>query len=159
PATIVSQAASPEVQGLVKQLAPGHMPVLFPEVFLREQAGFDVLIGNPPWDKLRHEPTQFWVQKAPGLLRERDREARIEELRIQYPGFAQEEQDEIAARELLKAALGESFKLQGTGHLELDSVQVFRRLFIFDPSSRVGPRLLSVVNFDLARRPVVQFAV
>ncbi|EQD38777.1 hypothetical protein B1B_15663, partial [mine drainage metagenome] len=40
-----------------------------------------------------------------------------------------------------------------------DSVQVFRRLFVFDPSSRVGPRLLSVVNFDLARRPVVQFAV
>ena len=40
-----------------------------------------------------------------------------------------------------------------------DSVQVFRRLFVFDPSGRVSPRLLSVVNFDLARRPVIQFTV
>jgi len=138
PSTIVSQAAIPEVQGLVKQLAPGHMPVLFPEVFLREQAGFDVLIGNPPWDKLRHEPTQFWVQKAPGLLQERDREARIEELRIQYPGYAQEEKNEIAARELLRVVLSESFELQGTGHLELAKFFTERNLSLLAGDGRMG---------------------
>ena len=40
-----------------------------------------------------------------------------------------------------------------------DSVQVFRRLFVFDPSGCVSPRLFSVVGFNLTRRPVVQFAV
>ena len=28
-----------------------HFPVAFPEVFLRERPGFDVILGNPPWEK------------------------------------------------------------------------------------------------------------
>ena len=33
---------------------PFHFPVRFPEIFLRERAGFDVVLGNPPWN----EPNQ-----------------------------------------------------------------------------------------------------
>ena len=40
-----------------------------------------------------------------------------------------------------------------------DSVQVFRRLFVFDLSGRVSLRGSSVVCLDLARRPIVQLAV
>src|SRR5699024_7090500 len=41
-----------EVRDVAKILRPAHMPFLFPEVFLRERPGFDVLVGNPPWDKV-----------------------------------------------------------------------------------------------------------
>jgi hypothetical protein len=34
-----------------------HFPIAFPEVFLRRRAGFDVLLGNPPWDKLHKRST------------------------------------------------------------------------------------------------------
>ena len=42
----------PEVAEAAGQLQPAHMPYLFPEVFLRHQAGFDVILGNPPFRKL-----------------------------------------------------------------------------------------------------------
>lgn len=42
----------PEVAEAADQLQPAHMPYLFPEVFLRTDGGFDVLLGNPPFRKL-----------------------------------------------------------------------------------------------------------
>ena len=39
---------------------PAHMPFLFPEVFLRENGGFDVLVGNPPWEKIKVEEHSWW---------------------------------------------------------------------------------------------------
>jgi hypothetical protein len=42
----------PQVAETAERLQPAHMPYLFPEVFLRDQPGFDVLVGNPPFRKL-----------------------------------------------------------------------------------------------------------
>ena len=28
-----------------------HFPIAFPEVFLRDRPGFDVILGNPPWQE------------------------------------------------------------------------------------------------------------
>ena len=53
---------------LIEELQPAHMPYLFPEVFLREHPGFDVLVGNPPWEELVIDRTRFWAAKVPGLL-------------------------------------------------------------------------------------------
>jgi hypothetical protein len=36
-----------------------HWKLEFPEVF--EKGGFDVVLGNPPWDKIKLEDKQFWV--------------------------------------------------------------------------------------------------
>ena len=43
------------------------MPFLFPEVFLRDRGGFDVLVGNPPWEKLKVEEHQWWGLRFPGF--------------------------------------------------------------------------------------------
>ena len=45
-----------------------HLPTRFPEVFRREPAGFDVILGNPPWEKLHLEEDTFWGLRFPGLL-------------------------------------------------------------------------------------------
>ena len=37
------------------ELRPFHFPIAFPEVFLRDRAGFDVILGNPPWEEARIE--------------------------------------------------------------------------------------------------------
>ncbi len=47
-------------------IPPFHFPVGFPEVFLRDRAGFDVIIGNPPWDKAKVEEHSFWGRYFPG---------------------------------------------------------------------------------------------
>jgi hypothetical protein len=38
----------------------------FPEVFLRKNSGFDVLLGNPPWEKVKFEKSMFFGRHIPG---------------------------------------------------------------------------------------------
>lgn len=47
PRILSSEHAATERFGLV--LNPLHWPVEFPEVFLRENSGFDIFVGNPPF--------------------------------------------------------------------------------------------------------------
>lgn len=43
-----------------------HLIACFPEVFLRKSPGFDVLLGNPPWEKVHFEEPQFWSKHIRG---------------------------------------------------------------------------------------------
>ncbi|MGV7608589.1 Eco57I restriction-modification methylase domain-containing protein [Mycobacterium kansasii] len=57
----------PEVAEAADALEPAHMPFLFPEVFLRDRSGFDVILGNPPWEKIKVQTDQWWGLRMPGL--------------------------------------------------------------------------------------------
>lgn len=39
-----------------------HYEVAFPEAFASERRGFDVIVGNPPWDKTKFSDTDFFPQ-------------------------------------------------------------------------------------------------
>jgi hypothetical protein len=112
---------SPEVSELVASMTPAHLPLLFPEVFVRANPGFDVVIGNPPWEKIRHEPHQFWVIRDPGLrnLSGDSRNARIDHLRETKPWIADEEETAKAFAEIMKEVAEHLYKLQGGGHHDL----------------------------------------
>ena len=60
-------AKSDEVTEAISGLNPAHMPYLFPEVFVRENSGFDVLLGNPPWDKITLDEQRWWGFHLPGV--------------------------------------------------------------------------------------------
>ena len=130
----------PEVRALVEALQPAHMPFLFPEVFLRTDPGFDVLIGNPPWDKVRHEPQQFWVTRDPGLntLRDVDRTTRIEELRSTRVTDAAIEREESAQRQTFQIIARSMFDLQGTGHYDFAKLFAERNLKLIRKGGSVG---------------------
>jgi hypothetical protein len=105
-----------------------HFPIAFPEVFLRERPGFDCILGNPPWDKVRFEPQQFWVSRVPGLnaLAAPDREARIARLRVERPAEAAAEERERLERERLQLLAETAFRLQGRGqHGHHDFAKLF----------------------------------
>ena len=105
-----------------------HFPVVFPEVFLREKAGFDCVLGNPPWDKVMFEPQQFWVTRAPGLnaLRPAERDERIDELRDLFPEDAGDEKAERQRREAFQDHIATSFTHQGRGHYDYAKLFVER---------------------------------
>lgn len=44
-----------------------HLMACFPEVFLRKEAGFNVLLGNPPWEEVKLDEPQFWNKYIPGF--------------------------------------------------------------------------------------------
>lgn len=39
-----------------------HYEVAFPEAFAGERKGFDIIVGNPPWDKTKFADTDFFPQ-------------------------------------------------------------------------------------------------
>lgn len=112
----------PAVEQIADELKPAHMPYLFPEVFLRERPGWDVLIGNPPWEKLKVEEQQWFWLRFPGLraLPVARRTGRIAELRRDRPDLADEYQREVDASESARQILiSGPYPGIGSGHLDL----------------------------------------
>ena len=61
-----------------------HFPVTFPEVFLRKRSGFDVILGNPPWQEATLEEHAFWARHFPGLRGLSQREQEIKKMSLRY---------------------------------------------------------------------------
>ncbi len=146
----VALAAMSEVREAVDPLQPAHMPFLFPEVFLRERPGFDVIVGNPPWEKVRWEAAPFWAKVSPGLMALRDtaRDELIGKLRLEHPDQAAREKDEMAARAGLQAYFKKAFTWRGGTHLELAQLMLERAMKSTSPTGQVGlvlPRQLLVL--------------
>lgn len=117
-----STAARDDVRDLIFRTRPGHMPYMFPEVFLRENGGFDCLIGNPPWEELTVEEPKFWNRVQPGLLglSEAERSRVISDLREKYPEKdAELKQETLDVEFQRKVLLGRGFPGMGTGDVDL----------------------------------------
>ena len=113
---------------LAEALESLHFPIAFPEAFIRERPGFDCILGNPPWDKVRFEPQQFWVGRAPGLnaLPAHKRDEEIAKLRLQRPDDAAAEAGERVERERLQEIARSAYRLQGRGqHGHHDFAKLF----------------------------------
>ena len=86
-----------------------HWPLTFPQVFSRERPGFDVVVGNPPWEEVTVEELSFYGLYRPGLnaMREADRARVIADMvdeRPELPALFEERKAALEeAREALKA--------------------------------------------------------
>ncbi len=69
-------------QKALDSLSVIHFPIAFPEVFLRGRPGFDVILGNPPWEKVKVEEHAFWARHFPGLRGRSEREQESERLAL-----------------------------------------------------------------------------
>jgi hypothetical protein len=67
-----------------------HWELEFPERFLSESPGFDAVLGNPPWDKVKPNKNEFYG-RVDILIRAYtggDMDRRVKELQAQHPGLA-----------------------------------------------------------------------
>ncbi|TDB38233.1 MAG: hypothetical protein D9V44_09415 [Actinobacteria bacterium] len=143
-------------------LRPAHFPFLFPEVFLREEPGFDVILGNPPWEELVYEEIKFWVLRNPGLrsLAAAERDARIEQLRKTQPDDYAEMLSEQAQANALRGALARGpFPGLESGHADLYKAFCWRFLHLLSRKGVAGvvlPRgALSAAGSSLWRHEVL----
>ena len=77
-----------------------HWPLEFPNVFHRERRGFDVVVGNPPWNKVKFEMPSFLALHDPGIRGLRsglERDERAERLFRQKPELREEIEENQAA--------------------------------------------------------------
>jgi hypothetical protein len=154
---LIGQAYHTDAEEALAHLPPFHFPIAFPEVFLRDRAGFDVILGNPPWEKTQVEEHSFWARYTPGLrgLPQREREKEQKALRSSRPDLAkllQEEEDEAAA--MRTALMNGPYPGMGAGHPDLYKAFCWRfwRLIAADggrfgvvlPRRACGPRMCRV---------------
>ena len=126
PSAIAKMASSEHVQAELAPLMPAHLPVLFPEVFLRENGGFDVLVGNPPWEKLKVEEHQWWASRYPGLrsLPMDARSKKIKDLKKERLDLSVQFEKDVEAASNARAVIA-SGVYPGIGKGDIDLYQAF----------------------------------
>lgn len=116
----------PEVRNLTEDLRPAHLPLCFPEVFLRENAGFDALIGNPPWEKMQVEEHTWWGLRIPGLkgMPMSKRTKKLSEFRLSRPDLEREYSLEIQKVNFSRSSITKA-GYPGLGRSNIDLYQAF----------------------------------
>ena len=113
----------------LKGLDELHFPLAFPHVFLGVRRGFDVIVGNPPWEEATLEEDAFWARHFPGLRSRPQREQ--EALKVHYresrPDLAARFEVEMeAAASLRRLLTAGAFPGMGTGDPDLYKAFVWR---------------------------------
>lgn len=104
---LATHADLPDARALVASLGSLHFPVAFPEVFLRDRPGFDVIVGNPPWEKAKVEEHSFWSLRYPGLrsLSAGELKTEVARLRRQRRDLVEEYEAAVDEADQLRALL------------------------------------------------------
>ena len=101
-----------------------HWPLNFPDVFDREKPGFDVVVGNPPWEEVTIEELAFYTLREPGLTginEGLERSERIAELDKEHPDWRvdfESLQGRLATSRRFFSQDG-GYRLQGVGDTDL----------------------------------------
>ncbi len=99
-----------------------HFPIAFPEVFLRDRPGFDVILGNPPWEEVTVEEDAFWARHFPGLCGKPQREQEAEKVRLREkrPDLLTLYERELEeTRQMRKVLMSGAYPGMGTGDPDL----------------------------------------
>lgn len=144
PEHITRIVESSEPHEIAAPLNPAHMPVLFPEVFVRDRPGFDVVVGNPPWEELVYEEIKFWALRFPGLKGHppAQQKALIEQYRSSRPDLVTEMEAEKESANRLRAVLATG-PYPGLEHGHADLYKAFSWRFLH--MSRIGGRFSVVL--------------
>ena len=66
----VSSAFLETMEGIVEDYGLFHWELAFPEVFAR--GGFDVVLGNPPWERVKLQEQEFFANREPSIANARN---------------------------------------------------------------------------------------
>ncbi|MFB6185858.1 MAG: hypothetical protein ABEI86_03200, partial [Halobacteriaceae archaeon] len=100
---ITQKGCYEQAQDVLESTDPLHFPAAFPEVFDEDESGFDLIVGNPPWEEATLEEDEFWARHEPGLQREEshggDKSKIIKNLKSQRPDLVAEFEEEKSQEE------------------------------------------------------------
>ena len=131
------------VRELARQESFLHWWTAFPTAFAGADPGFDAVIGNPPWDRIKLQEVEWFAEREPNIAaqpRAADRKALIAEEQKKSTPLAAEyaaavQRAEANARVLAKAG---DYPLLGGGDVNLYSLFVERAQALVKPSGVVA---------------------
>lgn len=142
-----------------------HWPLAFAPVIGR--GGFDLVIGNPPWEKIKLQEKEFFAERAPEIANARNaaaRERAIDGLanapkgtpeRVLYETFLRTRgsTEAVSAYVRVPEQEGGRCPLTGSGDVNLYAVFAETALRLVGPHGRVGMVLPSGIATDAGTAP------
>ncbi|MFZ5803254.1 MAG: Eco57I restriction-modification methylase domain-containing protein [Acidobacteriota bacterium] len=118
-----------------------HWPLEFPEVFAH--GGFDVVLGNPPWERIKLQEQEFFAARDPEIANAPNaakRKKLIAALEEKNPALWQAYLDALHAAESTSRFLRGSgfYPLTGRGDINTYSVFAERMRAVLKPGGRMG---------------------
>ncbi len=137
-----------EIRSIVEREAFLHWEAAFPGVWRRwqdsrPQGGFDAVIGNPPWDRIKLQEVEWFATRDPELAHAPTAAARrtqIQRLRAQGDPLAAEFDDAKNRADSLGQVVRASgdYPLLGGGDINIYSLFVERAMSLVKPDGLVG---------------------
>ena len=146
PSSIVLQS----VAQAVTAARPLHWPLVFPSVFAK--GGFDVVLGNPPWDVVQFKEEEFFATCAPGIaaLAGDERKKAIANLKDTNPSLWLAYKARLVAFEHEKAFFSPTTRFPLSAHGKRNLYALFTELVtqLLNPAGRAGLVLQSGIATD-----------
>ena len=119
-----------------------HWPLEFPDVYFKD-GGFDVVLGNPPWERIKLQEKEFFYGRDSEIVNARNKAARVQLIRvldIDNPALANEfTQAQHDAESVSRFVRGsERFSLTGRGDINTYSVFTETARHLLAPLGRLG---------------------
>ncbi len=135
----------PDVEAMVLALSAKHhffhWWLEFPDVM--KHGGFDVVLGNPPWERIKLEDKQFFADKAPAIAQAENaakRKRMITALEKENPALFQAYEEALTDAEAVSAFLRHSGRFPLTARGDINTYPLFAELgrSLLRPTGRLG---------------------
>lgn len=129
----------------------------FPAVFDREEAGFDCVIGNPPWERIKLQEREFFSLPAPEIATATNAAKRrqlVAKLESEDPALYARYEEALAAADALLTYCRRSDEYPLTGKGDINTYAVFAELAyrLVAPHGRVGLLVPSGIASDMTTK-------
>ncbi len=134
-------AQRPAVAEQVAKLQPAHFPTAFPEVFIRDNPGFDCLIVNHPWEQVVVQEQVWWGTYLPRIraLPIKQMNDEIARFRRTRPDLEAAFEQELEDAEEMRTVLRKAFPDLGSGRTDLYKAFAWRNWHLIrQATGRIG---------------------
>lgn len=152
--------AAIEAAGAARAL---HWPLAFPDVMAR--GGFDVVLGNPPWERIKLQEQEFFASRSPEIANAPNKAARdrlIKALEKAAPGnperalfdaFTEAKRVAEATSEFVRVPSDEGGRFVLTGRGDVNTYALFAELFANLARHRAGVIVPTGIATDATTAP------
>ncbi|MDW9830296.1 N-6 DNA methylase [Sinorhizobium meliloti] len=140
-----------------------HWPLEFPDVMQR--GGFDVVLGNPPWERIKLQEQEFFAALSPEIANAPNKAARdrlIKALEKAAPGsadralfdaFTHAKREAEATSEFVRVPGEDGGRFALTGRGDVNTYALFAELFVNLSHQRVGLIVPTNIATDATTAP------
>ena len=125
-----------------------HWPLEFPDVMAR--GGFDVVLGNPPWERIKLQEQEFFAVRSPEIAGARNKAARARLIkalewapegspkRALHAAFVAAKRESEATSEFVRIPDDQGGRFALTGRGDINTYALFAELFLRLTRDRAG---------------------